>query len=138
MKKLILMIVIVPLIWASSRDKGFKTTECSYYGEGDSYKRGDLMASGQEFDPDKPYIASLDYPFGTWLELKHGTNRVLGVVLDRGPSFSLYRKGRKLDVTPYLMGKLVGTNLVEYKGEMLPEYRLRGVAKVEYRKVNVR
>ena len=137
MKKLILILTIVPLILASNREE-YKTTECSYYGEGDGYKKGDLMASGKEFDPAKPYIASRDYPFGTWLELKHGTNRVLGVVLDRGPSFSLYRKGRRLDVTPHLMGKLVGTNLVEYKGEMIPKYRFKGVAQVEYRKVNVK
>tara|TARA_R100000742_G_C4260352_1_gene78171 strand:- start:29 stop:436 length:408 start_codon:yes stop_codon:yes gene_type:complete len=133
MKKLILIVALVPILWASNKGKAYKTTECSYYGEGDSYKKGDLMASGKKFDPSKPYIASLDYPFGTQLELKYGTNVVVGVVQDRGPSRFLYNKGRKLDLTPYLMGKLVGTNLVEYKGKVMPEYKLKGVATVQYK-----
>ena len=98
-----------------------KTTECSWYG--DKYK-GRPMASGVKFDPDKPYIASWDYPHRTWLEITYGTNKVLGIVMDRGPRRDLYHQGRKLDISKSLFKKLVGDLDV-------------GVVKVKYRKVNV-
>jgi len=83
------------------------------------------MASGVKFDPDKPYIASWDYPHRTWLEITYGTNKVLGIVMDRGPRRDLYHKGRKLDISKSLFKKLVGDLDV-------------GVVKVKYRKVNVK
>ena len=120
MKKIlitIILIAMIPLVWGMD-----KTTECSWYG--DKYK-GKAMASRVKFDPAKPYIASWDYPFGTWLQLEYGTNKVMGVVMDRGPARRLYHKGRKLDISKSLFKKLVGDLDV-------------GVVKVKYRKVTVR
>ena len=119
MKKIIIVaiaIVMIPLMWGKDN-----VTECSWYG--DKYK-GKPMASKVKFDPAKPYIASWDYPFGTWLRLEYGTNRVVGVVMDRGPRRDLDHKGRKLDISKSLFKKLVGDLDV-------------GVVKVKYRKVKV-
>ena len=113
------MTTLIPICLGMDRAK---TTECSWYG--DKYK-GRPMASGVKFDPDKPYIASWDYPHRIWLEITYGTNKVLGIVMDRGPRRDLYHKGRKLDISKSLFKKLVGDLDV-------------GVVKVKYRKVNVK
>ena len=117
MKKIILLALALCLAVSCKS----ASTEASWYGE--KY-RGRPMANGQAYNPDKPVIASWDYPFGTVLELKYNGKIVYGVVWDRGPARKLYHKGRKLDLSKSLFKELVGNTD-------------QGIAKIQYRKVGL-
>jgi rare lipoprotein A len=73
----------------------------SWYGED---HRGRPMANCKPFNPDKLTAASWFYPLGTKLRVtstssKGSTHAVVVTVTDRGPSKTLVRDGRIIDLT---------------------------------------
>lgn len=65
----------------------------SWYGE---ELRGELMANGKPFNPDKLTCASWNYPLGTKLRVSHKNKSVTVEVTDRGPN---KRLGRLIDLS---------------------------------------
>jgi len=77
--------------------------KASYYGgpKDKTVKRGQMMASGYRFDPDRLEAAHKTLPFGTVVYvrryMKEGPDLYTSAVItDRGP----YIKGRIIDLTP--------------------------------------
>ena len=70
--------------------------QASWYGE---EHRGQLMANGHRFDPDKLTAASWFYDLGTKLVVTHGDRSVVVEVTDRGPARHLVQKGRVIDLS---------------------------------------
>jgi rare lipoprotein A len=72
----------------------------SWYGE---EHRGQLMANGQKFDPDKLTAASWFYPLGTRVRVTINSpnfepRSVLVTITDRGPAKRLVQQGRVIDL----------------------------------------
>ena len=74
----------------------------SWYGE----ESLGPMANGRPFDPSALTCASWFYPFGTRLQVIHGTNSVVVTVTDRGPAKRLVRKGRVIDLSRAAFARL--------------------------------
>ena len=68
------------------------TAVCSWYG---NEFHGRFTASGQLYNQDDLTCASKTLPFGTWLALTRGSQRIIVVVTDRGP----FIDGRDLDLS---------------------------------------
>jgi rare lipoprotein A len=76
------------------------TCVASWYGEA---LRGRFTASGERFNPDDLTAAHRSMAFGTRLEVRHGTARVVVRITDRGPA---RRLGRCLDLSAAAFARL--------------------------------
>jgi rare lipoprotein A len=72
------------------------TTVTSWYGQ---ECEGRPMANGKPFRAAALTCASWDYPLGTRLTVRRGTNVVSVLVTDRGPAKRLVAQGRRLDLS---------------------------------------
>lgn len=77
--------------------------QASWYGE---EHRGQPMANGQRFNPDKLTAASWFYHLGTRVVVTHGGRSVVVEITDRGPSKTLVSQGRKIDLSYAAFAKL--------------------------------
>jgi peptidoglycan lytic transglycosylase len=84
----------------------------SWYGED---HRGRPMANCKPFNPDRLTAASWFYPLGTKLRVTStsstGSKTVIVTVTDRGPSKTLVRDGRIIDLTHAAFKRLAHPNL---------------------------
>lgn len=103
MKKFWLTIILTLTITSCYMAEASFVTKASYYTvescllESGQYQ----MANGRMLNDKEFTCASWDYPFGTRLEITNTQThrKVISVVTDRGPAKSLYRKGRKIDLS---------------------------------------
>jgi rare lipoprotein A len=82
--------------------------QASWYGE---RHRGNLMANGQRFDPDKLTAASWFYQLGTKVVVTHNDRSVVVEITDRGPAKRLVQKGRTIDLSRAAFAKLADPDL---------------------------
>jgi rare lipoprotein A len=80
----------------------------SWYGE---KHRGLLMANGQRFDPDRCTAASWFYDLGTKVVVTHENRTVIVEITDRGPTRSLVKKGRIIDLSRAAFTRLADPDL---------------------------
>jgi rare lipoprotein A len=85
----------------------------SWYGE---EERGNLMANGKKFDPDKLTAASWFYPLGTSVRVtvsapNYETRSVLVIITDRGPAKRLVQRGRVIDLSHAAFQKIAPSDL---------------------------
>lgn len=66
------------------------------------YEKGKRTASGEKFDPERFTAAHRTLPFGTELDVTHGSKTVTVTVTDRGP----FVKGRVIDLSKAAARKL--------------------------------
>ena len=85
-----------------------RADQASWYGE---EHRGDLMANGHRFNPDKLTAASWFYALGTKLIISHADRYVVVEVTDRGPAKRLVQEGRTIDLTRAAFAKLASPTL---------------------------
>ena len=89
------------------------TGTASWYGE---EHRGNLMANGHKFDPDKITAASWFYPLGTRVRVTVNSpsfekRSVLVTVTDRGPRKHLVRDSRIVDLAHAAFAELASPDL---------------------------
>jgi rare lipoprotein A len=77
--------------------------QASWYG---AEHRGQLMANGKPFDPDKLTAASWFYGLGTRVVVTHAGRSVVVEITDRGPAKRLVKEGRKIDLTHAAFARL--------------------------------
>ncbi|HUI06400.1 MAG TPA: septal ring lytic transglycosylase RlpA family protein [Verrucomicrobiae bacterium] len=77
--------------------------EASWYG---NEHRGQLMANGQRFDPDKLTAASWFYDLGTKVVVTYDDRSVVVEITDRGPAKRLVREGRTIDLSRAAFARL--------------------------------
>ena len=82
--------------------------QASWYGK---EHRGQLMANGQHFNPDKLTAASWFYELGTKVVVTCADRRVVVEITDRGPSKRLVQKGRTIDLSRAAFAKLASPTL---------------------------
>lgn len=83
----------------------------SWYGE--AY-RGQRMANGEKFNPDRLTAASWFYPLGTQVRVtlhSHPERSVLVTITDRGPAKRLVKQGRIIDLTRAAFEKIAEPEL---------------------------
>ena len=85
-----------------------RADQASWYGE---EHRGDLMASGHRFNPDKLSAASWFYPLGTKLVVTCDDRSVVVEITDRGPAKRLVQNGRTIDLSRAAFAKLASPTL---------------------------
>ena len=84
------------------------TDRASWYGE---EHRGQPMANGQRFDPDKLTAAAWFFALGSKVVVTHAQRSVMVVITDRGPAERLVNKGRKIDLSRAAFAKLADPDL---------------------------
>ena len=77
--------------------------EASWYG---NEHRGQLMANGHRFNPDKLTAASWFYDLGTRVVVTCDDRSVVVEITDRGPAKRLVEKGRIIDLSRAAFEKL--------------------------------
>ena len=77
--------------------------QASWYGE---EHRGELMANGHRFNPDKLTAASWFYPLGSKAVVTCDNRSVVVEITDRGPAKRLVQKGRTIDLSRAAFAKL--------------------------------
>ena len=77
--------------------------QASWYGD---EHRGQLMANGHRFNPDKLTAASWFYPLGTKVVVACDDRSVIVEITDRGPAKRLVREGRTIDLSYAAFEKL--------------------------------
>lgn len=82
--------------------------QASWYGQ---EHRGQLMANGQRFDPDKLTAASWFYDLGTKVVVTHDNRSVVVEITDRGPARRLVNEGRKIDLSRAAFARLACLDL---------------------------
>lgn len=80
----------------------------SFYGE---ELRGNLMANGVAFDPDKLTAASWFFPFGTKVRVVHKERSIIVTITDRGPASELVQQGRIIDLSAAAFRQLADPRL---------------------------
>ena len=80
----------------------------SWYGE---KHRGQPMANGQPFNPDKLTGASWFFEFGAKVVVTHANRSVVVEITDRGPANRLVNEGRKIDLSRAAFAKLADPDL---------------------------
>lgn len=68
----------------------------SWYGE---QHRGQPMANGHRFNPDKLTAASWFFPLGTKVVVTYDDRSVVVEITDRGPARRLVKRGRTIDLS---------------------------------------
>jgi rare lipoprotein A len=69
------------------------------------------MANGQRFDPDRCTAASWFYDLGTKVVVTHENRSVIVEITDRGPTRSLVKKGRIIDLSRAAFTRLADPDL---------------------------
>jgi len=82
--------------------------EASWYG---NEHRGQLMANGQPFDPDKLTAASWFYDLGTKVVVTYDDRSVVVEITDRGPAKRLVHQGRTIDLSRAAFARLADPDL---------------------------
>jgi len=82
--------------------------QASWYGE---QHRGQLMADGRPFDPDKLTAASWSFDLGTKVLVTHEDRSVVVEITDRGPAKRLCRQGRTIDLSRAAFERLADPDL---------------------------
>ena len=77
--------------------------QASWYGE---EHRGDLMANGHRFNPDRLTAASWFYALGTKVVVTCDNRSVVVEITDRGPAKRLVQEGRTIDLSRAAFAKL--------------------------------
>jgi rare lipoprotein A len=85
-----------------------RADQASWYGE---EHRGDLMANGHRFNPDKLTAASWFYALGTKVVVTYDNRSVVVEITDRGPAKRLVQEGRTIDLTRAAFAKLASPTL---------------------------
>jgi rare lipoprotein A len=85
-----------------------RADQASWYGE---EHRGDLMANGRRFNPDKLTAASWFYALGTKVVVTSDSRSVVVEITDRGPAKRLVQTGRTIDLTRAAFTKLASPTL---------------------------
>lgn len=85
----------------------FYGVECCQYNEDPACPTADRSSLYDLERRGVPYVASWDYPLGTWILItaKNG-RKAKGVVADRGPRKDLHAAGRKLDLSKKVFRQL--------------------------------
>ena len=79
------------------------TDTASWYGD---ELRGERMANGQRFNPDRLTAASWFFPLGSKVVVQHADRSVIVEITDRGPAKGLVDQGRKIDLSRAAFAKL--------------------------------
>ena len=82
--------------------------QASWYGD---EHRGQPMANGQRFDPDRLIAASWFFDLGTKVVVTHENRSVVVEITDRGPAKRLVQEGRRIDLSRAAFAKLADTGL---------------------------
>jgi rare lipoprotein A len=85
-----------------------RADQASWYGE---EHRGDLMANGHRFNPDKVSAASSFYELGTKVVVTCADRSVVVEITDRGPAKRLVQKGRTIDLSRAAFAELASPTL---------------------------
>jgi rare lipoprotein A len=85
-----------------------RADQASWYGE---EHRGDLMANGHRFDPDRLTAASWFYALGTKVVVTCDDRSVVVEITDRGPAKRLVQKGRTIDLSRAAFAKLASPSV---------------------------
>jgi len=109
--KAIAAAILIFLCFSGSARAGitasFYGAECCAYNPDPACPTADQSSLYELERKGVPYVASWDYPLGTWLLItaKNG-RKAKGIVLDRGPRKDLYRAGRALDLSKKVFRQL--------------------------------
>jgi rare lipoprotein A len=85
-----------------------RADRASWYGE---EHRGDVMANGHCFNPDKLTAASWFYALGTKVVVTRDNRSVVVEITDRGPAKRLVQEGRTIDLSRAAFAKLAPPSL---------------------------
>jgi rare lipoprotein A len=93
--------------------------QASWYG---NEMRGQRMANGRPFNPDRLTAASWFYPLGTKVVVAHEGRSVVVEITDRGPTKRLVKAGRIIDLSRAAFAKLASPDVgvIDVKVTPLP------------------
>jgi rare lipoprotein A len=100
MKRILLWAALILAATTTDASMVSKKGLASWYGEA---HRGQMMANGKKFNPDRLTAASWFYPLGTRVRVTakapgNSARSVLVTITDRGPAHDLVREGRIIDL----------------------------------------
>jgi rare lipoprotein A len=98
-------LVVCCMFWSMA---ALGVERASWYGE---QHRGQLMANGEPFDPDKLTAASWYFDLGTRVVVTHEDRSVVVEITDRGPAKRLCRRGRTIDLSRAAFEQLADPDL---------------------------